>query len=230
MYPFALYMNDHLDVEFHRQGYGMIANPQDKDPGSPVCFPRSANGRVMTGFCNCRTGKKEGSCRHFSQLVDLASEIKKRHRGLHAGEKFSESLWYRLGALLSEATPIPVSSVQVRQAQQPSGFHYAFVLPNNLRIARLLDTSSASTRFLERIGAVAPRPDLLSRADLFKKLAEHQCSDEERMLNKAGALTRRQAAEQSFWGRLAYHAYREYGDGIQFHPIIDEQTDRKSVV
>jgi hypothetical protein len=47
--------------------------------------------------------------------------------------------------------------------------------------------------------------------------------EEEKLLNEVSSLTRRQAAEQSFWGRLAYHAYREYGDAVQFHPIIDRE-------
>jgi hypothetical protein len=133
-------------------------------------------------------------------------------------------MWFRLGTLLSEASPTPVSSVQVRQTPQDSGFYYAFVLQNNSTLARLLDGSGASTRFLERLGTAATRPDLWSRAELLKKLAENQCTEEERLLNKAGALTRRQAAEQGFWGRLVYHAYRDYSDGGQFHPIIEERT------
>jgi superfamily II DNA or RNA helicase len=217
-------MHKYDNIEYHRQGYGMIADPQDKDPGSPLCFPRSVDGKVMTGFCNCRATRKNGTCSHFSQLVKLVPEIKKHHGHRHAGEKFAESLWFKLGTLLSEASPTPTASVQVRPLSQPSGFNYAFTLQNNSLLARLLDTSDVSTRFLERIGAVPQRPDLWSRVDLFKKLAESQCSDEERLLNKAGALTRRQAAEQSFWGRFVYHAYREYGDSVQFHPIIDEQT------
>ncbi len=217
-------MSDFVKIEFHRQGYAMLADPQDRDPGSPVCFPRTANGRVMTGFCNCRANRKKNDCCHFSQLIKLVPEIKKRNDSQHAGEKFSQSLWFRLGTLLSEASPTPVSSVQIRQTPQDSGFHYAFFLQNNSILARLLDGTGASTRFLERLGAAAPRPDLWSRAELLKKLAENQCSEEERLLNKAGALTRRQAAEQSFWGRLVYHAHREYGDGVQFNPIIDERT------
>jgi SNF2 family DNA or RNA helicase len=217
-------MNELLNIEFHRQGYGMLADPCEKDPGSPVCFPRSVNGRVMTGFCNCRASKKGSACAHFAELIKLIPEIRKRNRNRHAGEAFAESLWYRFGALLSEADPLPVSSVKVRQTQPSSGFTYAFVRANESLVARLLDSSSASTRFLERIGAAVQRPDLWSRANLFKKMAEHLCSDEEKVLNKAGALTRRQAAEQSFWGRIAYHAYREYGNAVSFHPLIDRQS------
>src|SRR5512145_3239720 len=106
-------MSDLLNIEFHRQGYAMLADPQDKDPGSPVCFPRTANGRVMTGFCNCRANKKKSDCGHFSQLLKLIPEIKKQHGDRHAGEIFTESLWFRLGTLLSEASPTPVSSIQV---------------------------------------------------------------------------------------------------------------------
>ncbi len=136
-------------------GRGMPCRPipQDKGPGSPVCFPRTVNGRVMTGFCNCRANRKKNDCGHFSQLIKLIPEIKKRHGSRHAGEKFNQSIWFRLGTLLSEASPTPVSSVQGRQMPQESGFHYAFALQNNSTLARLLDETGALGVFAVNLAA-----------------------------------------------------------------------------
>jgi hypothetical protein len=100
-------------------------------------------------------------------LIKLATDIKEKHGGRCAGEVFAESLWYRLGALLSEAHPIPCASAQVRQAQLSSGPVYVFVLQDNSLLARLLDHSTASVRFLERMGTTPPQ-GILSRSDLIK--------------------------------------------------------------
>lgn len=213
-------MIDYVTIEFHREGYGMLADPAEKDPGAAVCFPRSEGSPILTGFCDCRAGRKTKSCAHFSALVKLAAEIREQHGGRSAGEAFAASLWYRLGALLSEGDPIPCASAQAKRSRRDSAFIYAFVLQNGTLLARLPEASAAAQRFLERIAA-APTQGFLSRADLIGKLASHLSTKEERLLNEAGSLTRRQAAEQSFWGRLAYHAWYEYGDAIAFHPIVD---------
>jgi superfamily II DNA or RNA helicase len=213
-------MKEYENIEFHRQGYGMLADLGEKDPGAPVCFPRTEGGRVMTGFCDCRENRKNGSCRHFSELTRLAAAYKKSHRGRTAWDMFMESRWHRLGTLLSEGDPLPCASTEVRRTQIDSGPVYHFMLRSGFLLARMLDASSAPTRFLERIGAI-PRQGVVCRTDLIKKIADHSRTKEEQLLNNAGAITRRQASEQSFWGRLAYHAWREYGDAMKFHPIID---------
>ena len=68
-------MIDFPDIEFHRQGYAMIADYRDKDPGAPICFPQSDGGRVMTGFCTCKQSRSDKSCLHFSELVRLTKEV-----------------------------------------------------------------------------------------------------------------------------------------------------------
>jgi hypothetical protein len=95
-------MNDFPSIEFFREGYGMLADARDKDPGAPICFPRPAGGRAMTGYCTCHESKKGSSCPHYSELVGLAAKIKKQNRGRSPGEVFAGIVWFRLAALLSE--------------------------------------------------------------------------------------------------------------------------------
>jgi len=178
----------------------------------------------MTGSCTCAESRETGSCLHFSELVKLAAAIKKRHRGRSWGEVFADSLWHRIAYLLSEGDPMRCSDACVSKLQLPAGRAFAFASTQGRLLARLLDGSNASLRFLERAGMLPQKGRLLSRADLLQKIEYHQRSDEERRLNEAGALTRRQAAEQSFWGLLAYHCFREYGDTVTFHPAIEEQS------
>ena len=213
-------MLDFPDIEFHREGYGMAAASRDKDPGAPICFPQSTGGSIMTGICDCRESRKKKSCRHFAELVRIVKEVKKKNQGGSMGEAFGQSRCYRIGALISEGDPIPCMGIQASQIERG----YVFATPRTAVVARLFDDSSASLRFLERIGLLHQEPGISSRADLIRKLAAHLASDEERALNAVGALTRRQASEQSFWGRMAYHLFLEYGDTFTFLPKIDRET------
>lgn len=88
-------------------------------------------------------------------------------------------------------------------------------------LARLLDRSDISLRFIERAGKLPQPSRFQDRSGIIQRLAACQRSDEERRINDAGVLTRRQAAEQSFWGRLAYHCFREYGNDCAFHPAVE---------
>ncbi|MBN2321116.1 MAG: DEAD/DEAH box helicase [Acidobacteria bacterium] len=217
-------MVDYPNIEFLRRGYGMIADLNEKDPGAPVCFPRVEGGRVLTGYCTCRRSERGNSCSHFSELVKLVREVKKKNGGRDLWELFAESMWYRLGILLSEGDATPASGAQVKGLKLPSGSAYLFSSKSGAFLTRLLENSEASLRFIERTGIMSADAELTSRADLIQRLASNQRSAEEKLLNEAGGMTRRQAAEQSFWGRLAYHAFREYGKKGSFRPAVDHGT------
>ena len=209
----------HPALEFHRQGYGMVAAGKDKDPGWPLCFPRAKNGRIKTGNCTCRRSQKGQSCSHFSELVKLVEQIEKQNGGRSLGELFAESRWYRIGMLLTEGDSIQSNRVHVSQ----SGKAYIFTSTDDRLLARLHDESETSLRFIERAGLLPGKHH--NRGQLFQRLSSILSSPEEKQLNKAGMLTNRQATEQGFWGRLSYHFFQEYGDdGFVFRPAIDKQS------
>ena len=213
-------MKDYPNVEFHRQGYGMLANLKEKDSGSPVCFPMSEKSTILTGYCNCARYRKKGSCSHLSALIGLARKIQEKD-GRSAGETFAGSHWYRLGEILGESNALLCAGVQVKQTQSGSDSFYEFSSQSGSFLAKFPIPSSASTRFWERVGG-APKQGSAGRAALLKKLESFLSTDKENAMNNVfGNLTRRQAAEQSFWGRLAYHAWREYGDDARFHAAVE---------
>ncbi len=188
----------------------------------PICFPRSAQGKVFTGFCTCRASRKTEACDHFSRLVQVASDIRRGHRGREWGEAYAGSLWYRVAEILSEADPISCTDARVSHSEE--GWGYAFVSPRGLLLARLMDRSEASLRFVERIG-LFPKPNpFRDRAGLILRISNCLASEDEKKMNEAGVLTRRQAAEQGFWGRLSYHSFREYGGECTFHPAVEENS------
>jgi superfamily II DNA or RNA helicase len=79
-------------------------------------------------------------------------------------------------------------------------------------------------RFFERSGLLPQASRFQDRASLLQRLASWLRSDEEKKMNECGVLTRRQAAEQSFWGRFAYHCFREYATDCIFHPAVEESS------
>jgi superfamily II DNA or RNA helicase len=215
-------MTDFANIEFHRDGYGMLPDARDKDPGAPICFPRAAGGSILTGHCDCRDSRKTESCGHLSLLIKTAADIRKRNKGRHWDEIYVESLWYRLAQLLSEGDAVLIPDV--RLGQMPEGTTCTFHTSRGTLLAKIPDSSSATLRFVERSGMLPQTSRFQDRASLLQRLISWLRSDEEKKMNEYGVLTRRQAAEQSFWGRLAYHCFREYGKDCLFHPAVEESS------
>ncbi len=215
-------MAEFENIEFHRSGYGMLPDMGDKDPGLSVCFPRNAGGPIFTGKCDCRESRRGKGCAHFERLLRATSQIKKRHGGRSWGDDFSASLWSRLASILSEGDGVLCSTIQVARRQQDGT--WGFFSPRDSLLARLLDNSEISLRFLERAGKVPEPNRFRDRASLIRQLSAALCGDEERRINQAGVLTFRQRTEQSFWGVLAYHCYREYGVQCTFRPAIEQSS------
>ncbi len=215
-------MEDFTNIEFHRSGYGMLPDMQDKDPGMPICFPRNAGGEILTGKCDCRQSRKGQDCAHFERLVRAARQIRKQNGGRSWGDAFNASLWYRLAAILSEGDA--VLCPDIRAARNPQERTWSFLSPREALLAKSLDDSEASLRLLERAGKTPRSNRFRDRAALIRHLAIILRGEDEKRMNEAGVLTYRQTTEQSFWGMLAYHCFREYGAACTFHPAIEQAT------
>ena len=99
---------------------------------------------------------------------------------------------------------------------------YCFLASRDRLLGRITDSSEASLRLLERMGLAPKANRFRDRAGLIRKVAAMVSGDDEKRMNEAGVLTIRQRTEQSFWGVLAYHCFREYGAGCTFHPSIEQ--------
>ncbi len=214
-------MEDFGNIEFHRSCYGMLPDMQDKDPGMPICVPRNAGGGIFAGKCDCRAGRKGQACSHFERLVRAARRIRKHFEGRSWGEVFNASVWYRLAAILSEGNAVLCPDLRVARSPQERAWN--FLSPQDVLLARSHD-AEGSLRLLERIGKTPPSNRFRDRAALIRQLTVASRGEDERRLNEAGVLTYRQTAEQSFWGVLGYHCFREYGFPITFHPAIEQSS------
>jgi superfamily II DNA or RNA helicase len=215
-------MEDFTNIEFHRSGYGMLPDMRDKDPGRPICFPRNTGGGIFTGRCDCRDSRKGQACAHLERLIRAARKIRKQYGGRSWGDAFIASLWYRLAAILSEGDDFVCA--QARIARNPQERSWSFLSPRDVLSARLLDDSDASLRLLERAGKAPESNRFRDRAALIRQLTLMLRGEDEKRMNEVGVLTCRQTTEQSFWGVLAYHCFREYGASCTFHPVIEQSS------
>ena len=109
-------MMDFQNIEFFREGYGLLPDLRDKDTGTALGFPRTPGGQVLTGYCNCRESRKTKSCRHFSLLVGLAAKLKTHNNGKTPTEALTASVWSRLTTIISDGDPVSCENTQVREA------------------------------------------------------------------------------------------------------------------
>ena len=172
------------NIEFFRSGYGMLPELGDKDPGMPLCVPRSAGGSILTGKCDCRESRKRQGCAHFERLTRAVDPIRERQGGRSWGEAFAGSLWYRLAGVLSEGDFSCCR--EIRPARDPGQGTFCFLAPGDRLVARLLDASEASLRFLERLGKAPKSNCFRDRAGLIRNVAAMVSGDDEKRMNEAG--------------------------------------------
>jgi superfamily II DNA or RNA helicase len=215
----------HDDVEFLRSAYGLLPAVGDRDPGAATCMPLRSDERGRPWrSCTCRAAKRTG-CRHLRRLETLIAELHAADGPEPAG-RFLASFWHRLGEDLFRGDPVECSAVLYRRIDDD----HVFLSPRGTELARWLGDSPGAVRFRDRWGEI-PGAGGAERARLLDKLGKIVCNDSERALNNAGHRSQRQAYEASFWGRLAYHGFREYGDGgVTFRPAIDGGTGEFTLV
>lgn len=220
-------------LEFHRTGVGLV--PERPGETHAAIYVATVPGSGTMRSCTCAASKKK-TCDH---LLDLSQALAEVERAFAAGSwetAFETSVWFRLARLLFEGNPQSSAKVRVLRVPREPAPVIRVTSPAGEELAEYLDASPARLRFLERTGKAAPDGEgIFDRAGLLERLALFQATEQERMFHKAGMKTQRQAWEESFWHRLAYHCVRELetaGAPGQldlrgtFHPAIDEGTGR----
>ncbi len=219
-------------LELHRQGIGLVPAPGTSESAIHVDTDK---GRPMRS-CTC-AASRDRTCRHLKELSQLVAGYRKSfgRRGWDAF--FSSTVWYRLARLLFEGTQVSCADIRVAQIrsgdgslrQRPlggiEGGDLLVASPHGDEIACYFAAGPARLRFLERIGKTPPKDIFTDRAGLLERLALFQMKPDEREMNRRGFKTGRQAWEESFWQRLAYHCVREVGpEEGRFEPAIDESN------
>jgi superfamily II DNA or RNA helicase len=212
-------MEEFVELEFQRDGFGLAPDAADADPGLAIYVP-ARPGRVAIRTCSC-AGARQRNCRHQRELARLVRRFEAATGNESWRHLFEGSLWYRLADCLFGGEPEAAATIQV--AAMPTGFRVFD--STGLELLRWSAAGECGTRLLERLGQRPPAGGGVERGALLERLFRCQLSDTEAFLRKRGMLTIGQKLEESFWFRVAYHCFREFGrGGGSFHPAIEETS------
>ncbi len=214
--------------EFHRHGLGAL--PTRGNDGSAIFIAKLPGSSLPLRSCTC-SQSKSSTCVHLKDLQRGVAAFQKQYRTKNWEKVFATTVWYQVAKLLFDGNPQPCKTIEIgrlgTRAEKPSESSTGQVLrvttSNGEELARYLEPSVARGRFLERCGQLPGEPGRVDRAALLERLALFQATPEERQLRQAGMQAQRQAWEESFWFRLAYHVVREHGTATgTFHPTIEQ--------
>ena len=216
-------------LEFHRHGFALVPDPSDPRPGVAFFLKGDRWNRDQM-FCSCSTYRKK-TCPHILTLRDLYRAFHKKLKGRTPDDDFRSSFWYRLARVLAEGREEKALSVKMQFVGQTRRRSLKVLGSDGNEMLFYLSQGPDSPRFIERFGQVPEEDTVPNRAALLDKLALMTLSGNERVMADAGFKTRGRVFEESFWFRLAYHAYRELGsDGYTFHPVIEERSGAFTVI
>ena len=214
---------DFSRLEFHRNGVALVPDPEDLNPGVAILLKGEEN-RPDKCSCTCSVGKKE-ICIHIKEMISLYNKMRKSLHGKPPNQAFRSSLWYRLAALLAKDCPETPESVKIKFVQQSSCRVIKIVGAKKEELLRYISPGPDSQRFVERLKSTNLKKDVSNRAALLRKLAKLTVTREEWLFQEKGFKSYRQEIEESFWHRLAYHAYRELGSRESvFQPAVEDNS------
>ena len=211
-------------LEFFRHGVALVPDPEDRAPGVAI-FLRGEKNRPDEIRCTCSVGKKRATCSHIKKTISLYKKMRKYLGEQPPEQAFRSSLWYRLAALLAKDCPETPGSVRIEFVQQSAGRVIKVVDSSKEEMLRYISPGADSQRFVERLRPTKLKKDVPNRAALLRELARLTMTHDEHIFNKKGFRSYRQEVEESFWYRLAYHAYREFGSREStFQPAVEDKT------
>jgi superfamily II DNA or RNA helicase len=152
------------------------------------------------------------------RLAQLRAKLESRFDESSPHGAFQASLWLRLGDALFSGDRTPLESVRLERNSGGESLRR----PDGGLLLRRCGSSRSDVRLLERLGFLAAS-GAIDRAGLLKKLSLLLRTPTEAEFNHRGSRSQLQSFEESFFGRLSYHCFREGLEG-SFHPRVDAET------
>ena len=217
----AISEKDLARLEVHRHALALLPDPADRRPGVAFIIEKTPHSTAWR-FCSCSISKKR-TCPHLLELAGLYRLLAKGVNGNNFEEEFRSSIWYLLAQILAEGSSVKARAVQVQSVRQNAEASLRVVDAGGEEMLSYFSQGPDSSRFVERCGALPDEESVPQRSAILEKLAVLTLTENERAMLDRGFQTRRQVLEESFWYRVAYHGYREFGArGCTFHPAIEE--------
>jgi superfamily II DNA or RNA helicase len=210
-------------LEFHRHGLALFPAPEDSRPGIAIFVEDEGSGSRQR-FCSCSVYEKR-TCHHLQNLIKLARVLAKKLDGKTLQQDFRSSIWYRLAEILSDGCRERPDTATIEALDRKGGEVTRVCDSSGKEMVRCCLEGPGKIRFMERCVGMSDQDAVPTRGVILDRLALMTLTENERLMHEKGFKTRRQVLEESFWYRMAYHGYREFGrDGCTFFPAIEEST------
>jgi superfamily II DNA or RNA helicase len=197
--------------EFHRHALALMPEPADKDPGVAVRIDGDGPALELLN-CNCAQSAKR-TCRHVKQLIAIHQFLSSKLGDRSIEQNFRESIWHRIAATMADGSGYTPQTVYSRAASENGREVLKIYGSQDEQVLVYHSNGSDRARFADRCILNSENKNTLTRAGILSQLMLWTLSDNERKMSERGFKTRRQALQEKFYYRLAYHAYREQGTG-----------------
>ena len=195
--------------EFHRQALALMPDTEDKDPGIAVLVD---NEGPAADFINCNCAKsRKTTCDHIKNLEAVYRFTQSMLGHSTLDQDFRESIWHRMATAITDGSGDTPQTVRSQSASE-NGQHVLKVYGSlDAELLTYISAGSDRSRFKDRCIVARKDGNIPSRAGILAELMLWTLTENERKMSESGYKTRRQALQEKFWYRLAYHAYRELG-------------------
>ena len=209
-------------LEFHRNAAALMPDPKDTHPGIAVIV-QTAKRNSGQRFCSCSTRNSQ-TCSHLKALSRILSTFRQQIETDSPADDFRASFWHRFAETMADGSSDGTDSVRLAPVHG-SREALAIVSASGERLLTYYSQGPDRTRFLERCTAACEDGEIPARGHVISRLSLLTLTDDECMLRDRGFKTRRQILEESFWYKVAYHAYREFSARAgTFHPAIEKNS------
>lgn len=221
-------------LEFHRNAVALIPERSDPDPGMALLVASPNNAKpVLT--CNCRKAVQKKSCPHTGQLSGLYKIIPYDPKTHYFDAAFRQSPWFRLVSVLHAADRISPETLKIEKKTPVADGDTAIrVIGSDGRLAlfyypddRGVDAIGAGETelFAQRTGISPVSRDFFHHGHARAMLSRLTITASESVMNEKGLRSMRQALEEDFWYRMAYHGSMVIGsDPVSFESIIEKDS------
>jgi superfamily II DNA or RNA helicase len=227
--PDSVGMRPRLDfsrVEFHRNAVALLPELTDPQPGVAmiaVALEQSGKNGIIHRSCSCPS-KKNQTCIHLKNIERLYAKLNKNGGIESLDQGFRSSTWYRIADVLAQESIEGVDQVTMGIRSRDNTNFITLTGPDGQVRVSCPANAPAGWRLAERFGNIRDEA-AANRGNVIEQLHRLTLTDTEWAMLNTGFISRGMARQKTFWYRLAYHGYREYGDAeCRFFPAVDEAT------
>jgi len=213
--------HDLTRYEFYRNAIALLPEPGDRNPGVAIMIITDKL-RSLDRSCTCIVSRKK-TCPHLLRLAAMKKNLIDNNGKKNLDDDFRAGIWHRLAVTMAEDCRETGASIRIHLIEGDKGEAIRVTGTDGRTILTYMGQAADRSRFIERCCPPPDDPDHITRYGVMEKLALLTLTENERLMLDRGYKTRGMAFRESFWYKLAYHCYREFGpDEITISPAVEE--------